>query len=85
VGAAFLDVMGAFDHADPVRLVKKMGELGIDGDLRRWVQSLADRKLLLVIDGHQSQILVINSGVPQGSPVSPILFIIYVTRGFQSH
>jgi ribonuclease HI len=84
-GAAFLDMVGAFDHTDPARLVKRMGELGIDRDLMRWVQSfLTDRKVLLVIDGHQGQEHSINSGVPQGSPVSPILFIIHISGIFKA-
>ena len=62
-----------------------MGELGIDRDLMRWVQSfLTDRKVLLVIDGHQGQEHSINSGFPQGSPVSPILFIIHVSGVFKA-
>ncbi|KAL1980085.1 hypothetical protein VTN96DRAFT_4674 [Rasamsonia emersonii] len=57
-----------------------MAELGIDGDLTRWVRSfLADRRVQLVIDGHQGLENPISSGVPQGSPVSPILFVIYIS------
>jgi ribonuclease HI len=84
-GALFMDVKGAFDHVDPARLVKRMGEIGIDGDLIHWVTSfLMDRKVQLVIDGHQGPEQAINSGLPQGSPVSPILFIIYVRGVFQA-
>jgi hypothetical protein len=32
-GALFMDIKGAFDHVDPARLVKRMEEIGIDGDL----------------------------------------------------
>lgn len=84
-GALFLDVKGAFDHVDPTGLVRRMGELGIDGDLVCWVWSfLANCKVQLVIDGHQGLEHPINSGVPQGSPVSPILFVIYISGVFQA-
>jgi hypothetical protein len=74
-----MDVKGAFDHVDPTRLVKRIREIGIDGDLIYWVTSfLMDRQVQLVINGHQGPEQPIYLGLPQGSPVSPILFIIYV-------
>jgi ribonuclease HI len=84
-GALFIDVRGAFDHVDPARLVKRLGDMGIDGDLICWVASfLTDRKAQLVIDGHQGPEKLIYSGLPQGSPVSPILFIIYIRGVFEA-
>lgn len=83
MGALFMDVKGAFDHVNPGRLVSRMGELGLDGDLIRWTQSfLTDRKVQLIIDNTQCPTQPINSGVPQGSPVSPILFAIYLSGVF---
>ena len=84
-GALFMDVKGAFDHVNPRRLVTRMRELSLDGDLIRWVQSfLTDRQVQLTIDNMQCPAYPINSGVPQGSPVSPILFIIYLSGVFDT-
>jgi ribonuclease HI len=83
MGALFMDVKGAFDHVNPGKLVARMIELGLDGDLVRWVQSfLTDRQVQLNIDNMQCPAQDINSGVPQGSPVSPILFLIYLSGVF---
>ena len=84
VGALFLDVKGAFDHVNPRRLITQLIEFNLDGDLIRWVQSfLTDRWVQLQIDNTQCPAHPINSGVPQGSPVSPILFIIYLSGVFE--
>ena len=83
MGALFMDVKGAFDHVNPDRLVSRMRELGLGGDLIRWTQSfLTDRKVQLIIDNTQCSTQPINSGFPQGSPVSPILFTIYLSGTF---
>lgn len=83
IAVLFMDVKSAFDHVNPSQLVSRMRELGLDGDFIRWTQSfLANRKVQLVIDNTQCPIQSINSGVPQGSPVSPILFAIYLSGVF---
>ena len=85
MAALFMDVTGAFDHVNARRLVIRMQELGFDGDLIRWVQSfLSGRLVQLVIDGTQCPAHRIDSGVPQGSPVSPILFLIYLSAIFDT-
>lgn len=78
-----MDVNGAFDHVSQANLVEKMIKLGVDGNLIRWTQSfLTDRKFQLVIDGHNNKERDIEMGIPQGSPVSPILFLIYISAVF---
>ncbi|ODM21122.1 hypothetical protein SI65_04175 [Aspergillus cristatus] len=80
VGALFLDVKGAFNHVNPSQ---RLIEFSLDGDLIRWVQSfLTDQWVQSQIDNTQCPAHPINSGVPQGSPVSPILFIIYLSGVF---
>ncbi len=82
-GALFMDVKGAFDHVSRGQLLTRMIELGMDGDLVTWTGSfLTNRKVQLVIDGHDNKEKEIQTGIPQGSPVSPILFLIYISGVF---
>ena len=54
--ALFMDVKGAFDHVSKGQLLTRIIELGIDGDLVNWTGSfLIDRKVQLVIDGHDNK------------------------------
>ncbi|EED21750.1 endonuclease/reverse transcriptase, putative [Talaromyces stipitatus ATCC 10500] len=77
--ALFMDIEGAFDHVILAKLVEVLREASVDGDLIHWVISfLSDRRVTLVIDGHVGKEVPISSGLPQGSPVSPILFVLYV-------
>jgi hypothetical protein len=80
VGAClFMDIQGAFDHVVRSKLIGGLREAKLDADLIRWVASfLTNRRAFLVIDGHPGIEAPINSGLPQGTPVSPILFVLYV-------
>ena len=83
VAALFMDVKGAFDHVSKRQLISCMVELGADGDLVLWTKSfLTDRKVQLIIDGYENREREIETGIPQGSPVSPILFLIYISGVF---
>ena len=80
--ALFMDVKGAFDHVSKPQLKGRMVELGIDGDLVRWTKSfLTNRELQLVIDGHNNYERRVETGIPQRSPVSPILFLFNISCG----
>lgn len=80
-----MDVKGAFDHVSRCGLLHRLVDMGADGNLIAWVESfLTDRRLRLVIDGHEGDEVEIESGVPQGSPVSPILFAIYLSGVFEN-
>ena len=82
--ALLLDVRGAFDRVDKRQLLKRMTQIGIEGNMIRWVDSfLSDRRAMLVIDGRTGQTHAIQAGLPQGSPVSPVLFILSVSALFQ--
>lgn len=83
LGALFMDVKGAFDCVIKKQLLQKMMELNIPNFLIHWTDSfLTDRQAQLVIDGFTCQLQDICAGVPQGSPVSPILFNIYLSGIF---
>jgi hypothetical protein len=84
-GTIFIDVMGAFDHVDPYKLSEAMEAAGLDNDLIRWTLSfLTDRRVSLIIDGYKAPEQPIDLGLSQGSPVSPILFLIYIRGVFQA-
>jgi hypothetical protein len=84
-GTIFIDVMGAFDHVDLYKLSEAIEAAGLDNDLIRWTLSfLTDRRVSLIIDGYKAPEQPIDSGLSQGSPVSPILFLIYIRGVFQA-
>jgi retron-type reverse transcriptase len=63
--------------------VKRLIELKISGDIIRWINSFfIDRKVQLVINGYTYFLKEVETGLPQGSLISPILFVIYISRFF---
>ena len=74
-----LDVKAAFDKVWHSGLIAKLEQIGIEGKLKDlFVSYLANRKQIVVVDGVKSNISNINAGVPQGSRLGPLLFIIYI-------
>ena len=75
----FIDLKKAFDTVDHKLLVEKLNVYGIRGIANKWLQNyLTNRKQYVVIDDHSSDLLDMACGVPQGSVLGPILFIIYI-------
>ena len=84
-GTLLMDVKGAFDHVSQAKLAQRMANLGIDNDLIGWTQSfLIGRSVELVIDGFTNPRQKVETGIPQDSPVSPILFLIYISNVFSA-
>jgi hypothetical protein len=78
-----LDVKGAFDRVNKKQLLNRMLQVGIAGNIVRWVDSfLSDRRAMLVIDGRTGETRDVQAGLPQESPVSPVLFILSVSAMF---
>jgi hypothetical protein len=72
--ALFLDVRGAFDNVSATRLFLTMRHLGCPAPVISWCTSfLTDRTTALSFDGQTDSQRPITTGIPQGSPVSPIL------------
>ena len=77
--AIFCDLKKAFDTVDHSILIKKLFNMGIRGTELLWFQSyLCNRKQFVSINNVNSIIMNILLGVPQGSILGPILFLIYI-------
>jgi hypothetical protein len=83
--ALFLDVRGAFDNISSTHLLHTMWQLGCLKAELLWVKSfLANRTTALSFDSHTDIQYPINTGIPQGSPALPILFLLYLCPLFDA-
>ena len=76
----YLDYSKAFDKVDHEILLCKLQSIGIEGNLFQWIKDFLsnNRFQKVTVDGFHSKMEKVISGVPQGSVLGPILFLIYV-------
>ena len=79
VDVAYLDFRKAFDLVSHNHLLLKLKKHGINGQILNWIKAfLENRKQRVVIRSSKSEELDVLSGVPQGSVLGPILFLIFI-------
>jgi hypothetical protein len=77
--AIFCDLRKAFDSCDHGILLRKLSGVGIRGDTLAWFKNyLSNRQQFVTISGYNSSLKLIKLGVPQGSILGPILFLLYI-------
>ena len=74
-----MDFSKAFDKVTHDRLLYKLDRAGINPQTSAWVKSfLSLRMQKVVIDGEESDAVPVTNGVPQGSVLGPIFFLVYI-------
>ena len=79
VDAIYLDFEKAFDTVPHRRLLEKLKAYGINGDVLEWVKDyLSNRTQIVSVNGTESDLGLVLSGVPQGTVLGPLLFVVYI-------
>ena len=80
VDIIYLDFSKAFDKVDHSIILEKLRLMGIGGNLLNWIESfLKDRFQSVMVNGFLSKPVKVKSGVPQGSVLGPLLFLILIS------
>ena len=79
IDSVYLDFAKAYDKVDHGILLHKLKKIGISGRIGRWLLNfLSDREQEVMVRGRKSRTFLLISGVPQGSVLGPLLFLIFI-------
>ncbi|VVT55226.1 uncharacterized protein SAPINGB_P004490 [Magnusiomyces paraingens] len=80
ISAMLIDIQGAFDNVNRNILAYTMEDMKLPKALINWTyQFVSEREASMLMDRRKGSVQKISTGIPQGSPISPLLFLIYST------
>ena len=79
VDTIYFDFKKAFDMVPHKRLLAKLESYGIKGKLLKWIEEfLTGRQQCVIVNGKKSSTGCVTSGIPQGTVLGPLLFVVYI-------